>query len=217
MSIFKHIVISIIFAVLAFITVYSGYTIYAADNKDDTIYAFEGVSDYLVIVNSYHQEMNELFNNKTGYLVELMENDADFMNHPDFVTPDNKEGCGENNVSTYCVSMEALDMFLRYNEVISSVQGKLERTFSAYESIGDILQMTSNRDELLAKEQAESKEVLEATISAYNEFRLAYPMHKKYQQTINLLLDYKDDLKEVRRNLESFPLKFIDATSAYCN
>ena len=62
----------------------------------------------------------------------------------------------------------------------------------------------------------QAKKVLDQTLSAYDQLRLAWSMHKKYIQIYNSLIKYRDLLKEIRRAVETFPSKFIDASSTKC-
>ncbi len=74
----------------------------------------------------------------------------------------------------------------------------------------------SSRLEAITREKAAAKEALDQTLSAYNELRVAWPMHKKYQEIYVSLLKYRDKLIEVRNYVENFPSKFIDATTTKC-
>ncbi|MDD3862178.1 MAG: hypothetical protein PHP74_04825, partial [Candidatus Gracilibacteria bacterium] len=75
----------------------------------------------------------------------------------------------------------------------------------------------SARDEKINQDIEESRRVLEATLSAYNEFMIAYPIHKQYQVVIKNLIKYKNKLKDVRDYIIQFPSTFIDVTSTKCS
>jgi hypothetical protein len=70
--------------------------------------------------------------------------------------------------------------------------------------------------EAITREKVAAKEALDQTLSAYNELRVAWPMHKEYMTIYASLLKYRDKLVEVRHQVESFPSKFIDATTTKC-
>ena len=58
---------------------------------------------------------------------------------------------------------------------------------------------------------------MEVTISAYNEFMLAYPMHKKYENMLKSLTNYKNALKGLSYESMVFPLKFVGTSSYTCS
>lgn len=235
-KIYKQLLISFFTAIITVFVTYGGYLIYAQDPLD-----FEGglglspfpasVYNDLIfadVYNSYHGEMNDYFNAKLVRLNELI--DAGDFDHKDFSPPPQQinpnldpvndsvneivEKCGTNNVSTYCVSMGALDIYLRYVRVLKNMEGQLAQTSDA--SVSDLIRITKSRNEDIDKEIGEAKKVMEATVAAYNEYRLAYPMHKKYQEIAKNLILYKSALKQIQRELISWPVEFVDASTYKC-
>jgi hypothetical protein len=80
----------------------------------------------------------------------------------------------------------------------------------------NLLNQKSSRDSMIDKEYTEARTAMEATLMAYDEFRLAYPTHKKYTSVLNGMIKYKIALIKIRNQIVKFPGKFIDATSAEC-
>lgn len=77
------------------------------------------------------------------------------------------------------------------------------------------LEISSN----LTKVQNEivtAKNTLDQTLSAYDQLRTAWPMHKKYVEVYSLLEQYRDLLVDVRHQTDLFPNKFIDLTTTAC-
>ncbi|NIA02276.1 MAG: hypothetical protein GWP15_02750, partial [Nitrospirae bacterium] len=72
------------------------------------------------------------------------------------------------------------------------------------------------RGDEIDKDAKDSKIVLEAAVNVYKEFQSAYPMHKKYKEIINNLTKYKIALGKIRKQTDTFPLRFVDATSDQC-
>lgn len=198
-----------------------GYTFigYAADNSDDLPLYAKPSFGYVLVSSSYHYSMNDFFNEKINRLVEML-NQEKFYKNPDFNPPSENQVCTDNNVSTYCVSKQALEMYIVYLESLEEIKAQLPvrsdaDAFPQY--LSDVYNTILNRNNNISEEVISSKKVLEATIATYDEFRLAYPMHQEYEQIINSLLKYKLALKEVRKRVSKFPGKFIDASSAYCD
>jgi len=237
MEIFKKIIIGLAAALITA----GGVTIYAQEEEEGGIVcdsldkSFAEVQEdddlkntfaemgYLCVKKLYHDEMNELFNKKLEILLNLLK-EKDFEKKPDFQVPGNvdvdnyKELCKVENVSTYCVSMQALDIYVGYTKVLDQVKGYLPIELPGGDSgvISKVFKESGKRDMAIAAEVENARKVMEATIGAYNEFRLAYPMHKKYQQIIKDLVKYKQKIKHIRSEVIEFPIKFVDATSTAC-
>lgn len=232
MKFFKKILATLITALLTTMVIYGGYTIYAAGKydfeKDKTVEA----------IALYHKEMNNLFNKSLAKVVEILKDAEKGVLNPllqspcvasDFQEIGGAEKCEKKcrddveNASTYCVSVRSLDMYMAYMVHLGKIQSSLD-----IESLGlksGILAPTTNliykalsaRDEKINQDIEESRRVLEATLSAYNEFMIAYPIHKHYQVVIKNLIKYKNKLKDVRDYIIQFPSTFIDATSTKCS
>ncbi|MBD3360204.1 hypothetical protein GF366_00210 [Candidatus Peregrinibacteria bacterium] len=193
-------------AILTLFIVYGGYKIFAQ---------VEYAGQLFFTKNDYHLGMNSYFNDKIERLVELME-EEDFFNHVDFVAPEDEENCTDTNVSTYCVAVGALDIYIDYLNELNALKGFLPGTAEEIQTQEEAVRETGIRKDEIAKEAEEAKLVFEATISAYDQFRLAYPTHIKYETIINNLIKYKLALKRLRNRIERFPSKFIDASSSEC-
>jgi hypothetical protein len=190
----------------------------------------------------YHNKMNEFFNIKFGQLTTLInKNPDDFYDKKDFKAPSKEkvageedlavilEECGPANVSTYCVSMGALTFYMAYIERLDSIQDSAAMPgFRPSEDVFDflpggvnpsvegVLRETAARNEQIKAEVKEARQVMEAAVAVYNEFRFAYPAHEKYRQIIRKLTKYKLVLKDIRKRAMLFPTRFIDASSSEC-
>lgn len=211
MNLIKQTLLTIFTAIISMVLVYGGYTIYA---EDDGELDFRKPEKGLVYIEeTYHKAMNEYFNVKMQQLVEILDNEK-FAENEDFKAPAKDVECNETNVSTYCVAMGATDMFIDYAKTLEKIEGTLVSEGAV--SPGDVLIATNERDVDITFAIEEAELVLDATLATYNEFRLAYPMHKQYEIVINNLIGYKDALEDVRKDVSKFPSKFIDSSSSYC-
>lgn len=210
--------ISLVVALITSVSIYGGYTIYAdeLDLNDPSL-------SYFDIFDLYHGQMNDLFNERLEGLVKVFKGkDRSLLEIPSTIDRQKDsleqivEKCNadEPNVSSYCVSMEALALYGKYVERLALLKGSLEPEPDS--NVQTLLLETAARNEFAEKEARDAKDVLEATMSAYEEFYNAYPMHQKYQDIITTLLKYKLALKDIRKEVQLFPLKFVDATSSYC-
>ncbi len=227
MKALKNILVGVVTALITLTLSYGGYTIYAANGDVETYDSFtNSVEPLFVIRISYHRNMNQFFNDKLEKLNEIME-EEDFFDNPDFnappqATPDNwQEYCTVSNVSSFCVSMQGLDLYIKYLETLEAKKAQGGDAFgiqpeSDSNTLDRIASTFTAQNEEIEDEKRIAKEVLEATMAAYDEYRIAYPMHKKYEQIIENMIKYKNALKEVRKRVERFPEKFIDVTTAYC-
>lgn len=167
--------------------------------------------------------MNKFFNDKIETML------ATDLSDPNSQPPPENGECSEKNVSTYCVAMAATDMYEAYVNTLNKVsahvgpyEGDTDIAMPSFIAGGnlnlsDILNLTGSRNELIADEKVEAGDILDMAIAAYNELRLAYPMHKKYQEILLKLTDFRNFLSDIRVKTAKLPGKFIDATSSSCN
>ncbi|MBD3330144.1 hypothetical protein GF354_01280 [Candidatus Peregrinibacteria bacterium] len=234
MKYFKPLTIGLLSSAIAFVFIYGGYTIFAQENEEAPNPAFEEFTDpsreFVHIKISYHEAMNDFFNAKIEEMVSILENPAFYKDKSSMArlnAPTDEEECKEDNLSTYCVSMQGLEMFLAYVETLEIVRGQLISDMEnetewiwlyddELESMDSLLMAHARKNQLIDEEISKAQQVLEATLGAYNEFRLAYPMHIKYENIISDLRKYRKALEIMREDIARFPGKFIDASSATC-
>lgn len=222
MKIYKSILISFVSAVMTVSFAYGGYSIYASNDVKD-YYTFKKPNASFFLVQAlYHKAMNEYFNDKLSALTDLM-SDENFYNNSNFKAPDGvdssnyKDKCGQINLSSYCVSMGALDLYMAYVETLNQMKGYLfDGGIAGSVDKETLLNTYSAKTNKIDKEVVEAKTVMQSTIAAYDEFKMAYPMHQKYKTIINNLMKYKIALSKIRKQVYKFPSKFIDATSSEC-
>lgn len=208
------------------VLVYGGYTIYAAD---DPIINFRDSTDYYSVFNGYNGEMNDYFNAKIEKMVTLVESDGfyqDAKKKAQFLPPANLlpgddvaaivTKCGDTNFSSYCVGIGAIQTYKEYLDRLNFLKNNIDLTGGGGVVATEILRAKYREADLINQESTDAKNVLEATVAAYNEFRLAYPMHKKYQEILKQLTKYKLILKDIRLRIAEFPTRFIDASTSNC-
>ncbi|MFH1533656.1 MAG: hypothetical protein ABID64_01885 [Nitrospirota bacterium] len=221
----KHLVISFVAAIVTIFAVYGGYSIYAADTSADynKFYEFKNVNNsdgFIFLKSQYHSDMNDYFNFKFAQLTELVDKEVKFYDHKDFKAPESDTNLLENcktNVSTYCVAIGATDLYIAYLEKLNAMKGTMPTTVtSSSSSIKLVVDLVATRGDEIDKDAKDAKIVLEAAVNVYKEFQSAYPMHKKYKEIIDNLTKYKIALGKIREQTDTFPLRFVDATSDQC-
>ncbi len=177
----------------------------------------------------YHVKINDLFNKKIKLMFDGKGSE--------------KGNCkDENDVTTYCVAQQATEEYFLYRAALLKKQTQVtdqdlrtgEALFKRYIK-GDVDAMlqridkpqTSNdnaqlgliaaqRSSLINQELNTSQAALDKTLEAYNELKMAYPLHVEFEKTYKHLEKYRDQLKKVRTQLETYPGKFHDATTTQC-
>lgn len=209
--------------------VYSMYGVFASA-KD---YDFEKPDlGFYGVKLAYHVNMNNYFNDKVGLFLKTKTDDPNYGVPADVdkcVGDDTAacvaEKCGEKNVSTYCVAMGALDMYYAYADTLDEISPMLLQIQSETGApvVGNVVGTVANlftslsvNDSKVAEEKANAMKAVDMTVSAYNELRLAYPVHLKYAEITKELYTYVDSLRKLRNNLYLFPAKFIDSSSQSC-
>ncbi len=216
----KHI-IGLLLILFGFGAVYLPYRVFAQDADEKT---YENPNyPFALVKSSYHEAMNDLFNERLDKLYDILEK-KDFFEDENFNVPDGvnlenyKEKCGEENVSTYCVSMAGLDIYMTYLNTLALMKDKVPAREQQEDelSLNSVYFEVSQRNLAITDEIENARKVFTATLSAYNEYRIAYPVHKKNLEIIQSLTKYRKALSSLRKLVDMLPSKFIDATSAYC-
>lgn len=73
-----------------------------------------------------------------------------------------------------------------------------------------------SRDTIIKDELSTAKKTLDQTLSAYDQLRVAWPIHLKYVDVYANLEKYRDKIVEIRHSTDSYPSKFIDLTTTSC-
>jgi len=184
----------------------------------------------------YHKNINTTFNQ---YIVKMIEAESEAVKtgkiNPDGRAPapvsaDNPQVLKDcpadgSNFSTYCVAQRLLTDetggYFAYQRALDCRRGQLfdssQKGKDTYASQGQAALMMSARLDAIAREKTSAKRALDQTLSAYNELRTAWPMHKKYIQIYESLIKYRDKMVEIRNQVEEFPSKFIDASTTKCS
>lgn len=226
MKFFKQILITFFTAIMTVVLVYGGYTIYAADAEKVN---FRTAENFYEAFDGYHGEMNEYFNAKIKKMVALVDTPGFYQNvekKKQFLPPAELKDSDDvdtivkacqktDNFSSYCVGIGALKIYSEYLDVLKNLGTKLGSVPEGATAL-DVLRSQNSNVQDLNRESQEANAVMEATVAAYNEFRLAYPMHTKYQEILTQLTKYKLILKDVRLRVAEFPVRFVDASTNKC-
>lgn len=228
MKMLKKILLTFFTAITTVVLIYGSFTIYAASNKPN----FRTATDYYTVFSAYNGEMNDFFNGKVKKLVTLVGDvDGDFYQNVEkkklFLPPadladsdgipDIVKKCGEENLSSYCISIGALSKYDQYIKKLQEIKGDVNLSgVSSFSSISETLNSLDKRNQTINKQSEQANAVMQATVAAYNEFRLAYPMHVKYQEILKQLTKYKLILKDIRLRAAEFPVRFVDVSTSKC-
>jgi len=152
----------------------------------------------------YNERMNNLFNTKIKLMIDGKGTDKSPVG----------DDCAEDNYSTFCIAITAAKEFEQYQDALLARSTNVE-----IEENDDIFQVSAKQTAKyneINTELRRAKKALDATLQAYNELKIAYPMHVQYQETIKNLTEYNKKMSKLRQEVEQLPGKFIDATTAAC-
>jgi len=216
MKYIKSGVLTFFVAIVTTFVIYGGYTIFAYTDVGKYLEFTDASQPFRIIKGTYHNNMNDYFNDKVNHLIEILEKD-DFQENPDFMVPDTEADCTSNNVSTYCVSMGAVNLYIDYINTLQKLNSTIPTaTLNSNSTLRDALNSVISQDTDVNSEIADAEITLKASLRLYDEFKRAYPMHIKYKEIIINLTKYKQSLQKITRKVRFFPLKFIDTTSSEC-
>lgn len=202
-------------ALVTTILLYSSYNIFASAEP----YSFEYPSLGLIPVKiAYHSEMNTYFNDKISEFLDMDPQD------PNYSAPKDDKECGEKNVSSYCVAMGALDRYMAYVKTLDEItptllnfqNSALPLVGNPAATVSNIFYAVGSNESKVNAEKKHALAVMDAAISAYNEFRLALPVHLKYEELIKELYVFIKNLKSLRLELSHFSAKFVNSSSQSC-
>lgn len=138
--------------------------------------------------------------------------------------PENEKDCEATgpkmNLSTYCLFLRIDDLYKVYFRALKAKQSTVLAEIAAIQKGENYQDATANdyraRQEWINKELDSSRAALDATLRAYSEVLIQYPMHLEYQKTLKLLIKYYDHLVDVRKKIDTYPARFQDVTTANC-
>ncbi len=184
-------------------------------------------------VDLFNKTMNEKFNE---YVEKMMSNIDKSLNKPNSdealngKAPNGKDFkedlslCKANNYanySTYCVALVLYSdpdfgyvMFrdlLKLREYDIYIDNNPDKPLFA-----DVAMQVSMQSEEVETALVVTKQALNQTLSAYDQLRSSFLMHKRYVAIYDSLLKYRDYLVDMRHFIEKFPAKFIDASTTKC-
>lgn len=170
-------------------------------------------NEMLAAREQYHRDMNTLFNDSVRLMI---------AGKGEKVPPENPNECQNDiddethfNVSTYCTAMRASQQFFWYKEALLQERSRVALHASGSQQTDVILEQ-SIKLRAIDEELDNAKRAMDLTLQAYDELRLAYPLHRAFQKTAADLRTYRDALKVLKQKTDEFPMRFLDATSSLC-
>ncbi|MEK7528818.1 MAG: hypothetical protein AAB592_03545 [Patescibacteria group bacterium] len=193
------------------------------------------------IVEGYHTAMNNLVNFKIKKFMSYSEEELLKFDVPPRektrTVPDDDgrrreeptskyEPCTEENTSTVCLSQAMVREYFAFRTALenkrTSLEGEVKKQAADEEkpvkrqTLTDLASLQSQNSQFVTAELDIARKALDTTLLAYNELHTAWPMHKKYQTLIGRLEDYRDELSDLRFEIEKYPSVFLNATTASC-
>lgn len=153
--------------------------------------------------------------------------------------------CSEESLSTYCLSREAVLEYFEFRgamkiireQEISTAADRLQEERASQSDPwpvrsplikaagGAIADFFTGKKSLEAHEEtldqidgelATAQTALDHALAAYNEMQMAVPLHRKYQEVIEQLEDYRDQISDIRKDVELYPETLLDVTTPAC-
>lgn len=160
-------------------------------------------------ISHYHETQNNLLNSRMEKFIEEVD-------RANLKPVNSEEECTDDNFTAFCTATVALKEYDAFQKAMDT-----HYRFIIPQNIGsntalDVAIDTSVQENRIDSELSYSSEALKLSIKAYGEFLKFYPLHKSYQTTTKLLQQYNDKLENIRSNIDSYPIKFIDAQTTQC-
>lgn len=149
------------------------------------------------------------------------------------------------NISTYCLAQAATEEYMQFRAAMQKARQK-EKADAAQQlfkdtgksvdeapdnfvqqrslggAIADIFQgekalqdygATINR---IDDEMKFARTALDQSLAAYSELQMALPLHRKYKEIITTLEEYRDKVRDIRKEVDLYPVTFLDVTTTQC-
>ncbi len=179
------------------------------------------------MMKAYHSFVNDTFNEQFERL-----NDA-FKDGPNEETKkllkppklEDNETCNSDNLSTYCLAEKLTQTFSAYSEAmiantsLFTESGECESGYEDEDSpatVDEVTQYASSRTTFISQELEHAKQTLDMSLAVYNEFQTAYVMHRKYEEILESLQKYEASLYRIRKDVEKYPMKFVNVSTPNC-
>ena len=203
---------------------------FAAEEKPFDVNSFYDESMTLEnLIFTYHDEMNKLFNRTIKELISVLSKNRDLKNEEKRnavlerleAPEENKEyetcfaDAGNMNLSTFCLAVRADDLYENYITALRFQRYKPQPVEENAKQ-ADVQANFAVRNGMIDEELGSAQRAFNATLSAYLELQTAFPLHMQLEQTKDLLIRYRDRLVEVRKQVDEFPKRFINATTTSC-
>lgn len=156
-----------------------------------------------------------------------------------------REPCLKMNLSTYCLAQAATEEYMQFRAAMQKARQKEKQDaaqqffkqtgksvdeapdrFVEQRSLGgafaDIFQgekalqdygATINR---IDDEMKFARQALDQALAAYGELQMALPLHRKYKEVISTLEKYRDKVSDIRKEVDLYPVTFLDVTTTQC-
>jgi hypothetical protein len=161
----------------------------------------------------YHNDMNTMFNDHIDKLFTLTPNGGRYTVAP----PSDKNCSNSKNISTFCLSVRAVETHDAFIQALNSHRGFLKDKED--DSRQTLSQLTGQLDRRLDKINDQillAEKVMSTTIASYDQLQVFYPLHIQYNDLIGSLEKYRDGLADVRKEVEKYPGTFHNVTTTDC-
>lgn len=209
------------------------YTISAEDTKN-------GDNGYARVQEQYHQYINCLFNNAVELLEEEEEKFAQQQSssEQEGSQAQSIEGCMDPNVykailnNTKTIDIDTtgetrefygladliIDEYLQYNLYLDTLSDTLIQSDDNQIRTVDYAQrqLTARFNEI-ERERYSAQKAFDIALQAYDEMRVAYPLHKQLECIASNLEEERDQIARIRTYAQCFPAKFINAATSDYN
>jgi len=187
-----------------------GPTIQADVSSDNVFVNTETVEEVII---QYHLISNSYVN----MYLELVTNES----YQDYEATAfvNDEDCSNANVTTYCLAVIMNDLLVDFEEKLRDMENSYDVYSEDIEnptSVSEAVTQAIGQRGQINNEIEAARDTLDVTLSIYNQVQTVYPMHKEMADLIINLEEYRDNLAAVRSQVELYPSRFNNATSATC-
>lgn len=151
------------------------------------------------------------------------------------------KGAGEDmNISTYCLAQSAVKEYFKFREAMQEAR-RIEKEKAAQEKIRlekEILEAQEGHVDVLGlsdisrvsramrnsgaqinnidREIDLARKALDSGLAAYSELQMSLPLHRKYLEIIGALEEYRDHVRDIRKEVDLYPITFLDVTTTQC-
>lgn len=190
---------------------------------------YDSLSKVSYKIGEYHVRVNQITNDHFKALITFFDEFENIENFANIKLSERLTAPEESNRASVCtetdqgkMNFSATCLEYKLNRELDALTTSLnkiaERADSSVEiqDLSGLAQSLAMNNDFVTEQINQSIKLQKQTLRFYRQTLFAYPIHIQYEMTKDELNELISNLKNLKRELQLYPSKFHDATTAIC-